>query len=140
MPATIQQLALGGAQFDGAALGVWEFEDFERLPRTTGIAIEFCAYTDGGGGGQNFAVTFYVRPPSGGPLTRVILGRGDTASMINPQNSQHEAKFCGVMLPRQDTGEWWEVICISTDKTTDGIATVQYRICPHPESLPGDSP
>lgn len=148
MPQIVCQQVDGTAQFDGAVgQGQWLFSQYNNLPRSTGITIALMSYIEDGTGPPplTVAVAFYaVAPAAPNALHRIPLGLGDAkkGELLNIVTGNAEAKFCGLLLPREpgDGGAFWSIICLTKEKAHDARACVEWVTCPLPETDGRDSP
>ena len=135
------QTILGGAQFDGLtfATGIFDFEKWSNIARSTRIVLSSIAYAAEAGGASG-DVTFYLRSTAPTAITqRILLGRGEQTAMTAP-DGRADFSVCGKILPRDNDGTQWFLEVVTTNKAVNASVVVDVLVQPFPDSTTNDSP
>ncbi len=143
MPTEVQTLP-GGTNFTGiVGAGLFNFSTrFSNLSRSTRIVINSVAYTEIK---TAFDIQTNVRVqitrPGGGATEYAIVGNGIAAENLIALNDAAELRLCGLALYREpgDGGLFWDLQVFSEMKLHVGTVSVDYLICPFPETDERDS-
>lgn len=127
MPTLFQTVA-GVGQFTGlAGAGLFEFSFLDNIPRTSRVVLHIVAYhAEAGGNPGTLFEALYVRP-AGAPTQQILLGRTLAAQILGPAGDG-DVRYCGTVVPRDRSGQNWELVCRSTGKTVDATVSVDYTI------------
>lgn len=129
------QTVLDALQFTAMpGAGMWSFQHYNGLPRTTDIVIDAMAYNEdlNGMGPITTAVAFlaYLFPEP--DTSRMIWARDDamTGDLINPISGNAAKTFRGYRLPRQpgDNGRWWDMYFATQDKENTATASISWYL------------
>ena len=133
----------GANQFSPVpGIGLFEFTQFNRVARTTRISILTLGYTELVDDPITTNLRVFAVRPGGAPTERVILGQGlYQHGLLDPVDGNAYAKFCGLILPREpgNGGQHWSIEVVSSGKANTGTFTLDYVICPNPDTDPSDS-
>ena len=144
MPITCQKRD-GGDQFDGTTdAGLFDFSQYDRIPRTTRVTLTCLSYHTDEGGTPGDITFFAVRPSD--PDERVLLGRAVNNEIIGPSD-EGNVTFCGKVLPRDpapggiggQNGPHWQVQAFTEGKDVDGWVCVDFVLQPFPDTDELDS-
>lgn len=129
----------GSDQFTGVAgAGLFDFDQYTRIPRTTRVVLTSIAYTElRQGDDLTTNVTVHAVRPGGLPTERMILGRGlASETLLDPITGNAELRLCGIVLPREpgDNGQFWQIEVVTVDKTETGSACVDHILSPYPDT------
>lgn len=144
MPTEILTLA-GATQFTGlAAAGLFVFSSrFSALARSTRIVINSVAYTEvQAGPALTTTVRAQITKPGGPASAYAIVGNGlASETLLSPINGNAELRLCGLALFRDpgDRGLFWDLQVFTVGKSQPATVSVDYVICPFPETDPRDS-
>lgn len=139
MPMIFQTLA-GAVDFaGGVGSGLFTFDQFQNIPRTSRIALATLGYKSEVGDATT-EVSFYATFVGAAPSERILLARGVAPTIVAPDTSV-EVTFCGRVLPRThaSTGEQWRILAFTTGKSVTGTMFVDYIVTPFPNTNPADS-
>lgn len=139
----LRQTVAGALQFTGIIGGLFNFEEFSHLTRSTGITIGMVTYFEPRGGvPPTVDVDIFAQPFGFGPTDRIPIATAlSSDSLINPLTGNAELRTCSIELPREPgkRGLFWNIVLVTTGKLETASAFVQYRITPGPETSPEDS-
>jgi hypothetical protein len=136
--ATSTQKVVGAGQFTGlAGAGLFSFANLSALPLTTQIAVSRIAYHAVAGGNVGSEVYFAWTNPID-PDGFILAGRALNASIVAPDTSG-DYVVCGGLVPREITGQTWELRCYTVGKDVDATITIDWQIVPMPHSSERDS-
>ena len=139
MPVEVQ-LRAAALQFDGTAgAGLFTFTRLDAMPRTTRVVVHSAAVAIDG---TVTTARIFYRRPGGAPEERILIGAGNTTTMIDPVDPTPGADLsvCGRVVPRDESGVHWELVVITTGKVGDGAAIVDWSLQPYPDTSPQDAP
>lgn len=134
------QTVLGAAQFTGlvgAGLFVWPVR---RLALSSRVVIRSVGlHIDAGASPLVTFATFRLVDPVTGASLLLASAAGTTMEGPAPLVDGADLASCGRSVPRNADGEHWELHIVTTGKTQNGTAVVDFSILPFPETDARDS-
>lgn len=136
--AIVESQTLGGAvQFSGSpGNGLWTFNQYDNLPRTTGIRINTMSYCEELNGGPPITteIAFFAFLLGSLSTTTMLWARDDakTGDLLNPLTDNAARTFPGFRLPREagKGGKFWSILLLSKDKSEPASGSISWYLVP----------
>lgn len=132
MPTDTQYVA-AGANFTGLAnAGLFIWDAFDLMPRTSRVMIHSFALAGDAGALDSVEFRFQRRvqpgPPVVSPIDRILLAKALGSEVIDPTTGLIDFAGCGRVLPRDVNGQHWRLLVFTAGGTAAMAAHVDWSV------------